>query len=56
MVASPFGLTCIGIREDRGRMSAIGSDVPRHLTMAYALLRHNGVELGKADYLGALQQ
>lgn len=27
-----------------------------HLTMAYALLRHNGVELGKADYLGALQQ
>ena len=26
-----------------------------HLTMAYALLRHNGVELGKADYLGALQ-
>lgn len=27
-----------------------------HLTMAYALLRHNGVELGKADYLGVLQQ
>lgn len=27
-----------------------------HLTTAYALLRHNGVELGKADYLGALQQ
>ena len=26
-----------------------------HLTTAYALLRHNGVELGKADYLGALQ-
>ena len=24
-----------------------------HLSMAYALLRHNGVELGKADYLGA---
>ena len=23
-----------------------------HLTMAYALLRHNGVELGKADYMG----
>ena len=27
-----------------------------HMTTAYALLRHNGVELGKADFLGALQQ
>jgi uncharacterized protein len=25
-----------------------------HLTMTYALLRHNGVELGKQDFLGAL--
>lgn len=25
-----------------------------HLTMAYALLRHNGVALGKMDYLGAM--
>ena len=25
-----------------------------HVTTAYALLRHNGVELGKADYLGQL--
>ncbi|WP_223643522.1 DUF1993 family protein [Corallococcus sp. EGB] len=25
-----------------------------HLTHAYALLRHNGVNLGKADYLGTL--
>jgi hypothetical protein len=24
-----------------------------HVTTAYALLRHNGVELGKMDYLGA---
>ena len=23
-----------------------------HITTAYALLRHNGVDLGKADYLG----
>jgi hypothetical protein len=23
-----------------------------HVTTAYALLRHNGVELGKSDYLG----
>jgi hypothetical protein len=22
-----------------------------HVNMAYAILRHNGVELGKADYL-----
>ena len=26
-----------------------------HLTTAYALLRHNGVELGKMDFLGALK-
>ncbi len=25
-----------------------------HVTTAYALLRHNGVELGKGDYLGTL--
>ena len=25
-----------------------------HVTMTYALLRHNGVDLGKGDYLGAL--
>ena len=25
-----------------------------HLNMAYAILRHNGVELGKKDYLGGL--
>jgi len=25
-----------------------------HVTTAYALLRHNGVELGKGDFLGAL--
>jgi hypothetical protein len=23
-----------------------------HLTTAYAILRHNGVEVGKKDYLG----
>ncbi len=26
-----------------------------HITTAYALLRHNGVELGKADYLGNMK-
>jgi hypothetical protein len=25
-----------------------------HMTMAYAILRHNGVELGKMDYIGGL--
>ena len=25
-----------------------------HLTTAYAILRHNGVELGKSDFIGAL--
>jgi hypothetical protein len=25
-----------------------------HMTAAYAILRHNGVELGKADFIGAL--
>lgn len=25
-----------------------------HLTAAYAILRHNGVQLGKADYIGTL--
>ena len=25
-----------------------------HFTMAYALLRHNGVDLGKRDYIGKL--
>ncbi len=27
-----------------------------HVTTTYALLRHNGVELGKMDFLGAVQQ
>lgn len=27
-----------------------------HLSHAYALLRHNGVDVGKRDYLGALSQ
>ena len=26
-----------------------------HLTTAYALLRHNGVDLGKADFLGTMK-
>jgi uncharacterized protein len=30
-------------------------DVYFHMVIAYALLRHNGVPLGKADYLGKLE-
>ncbi len=26
-----------------------------HITVAYSLLRHNGLEIGKADYLGKIQ-
>ena len=25
-----------------------------HATMAYAILRHNGVQLGKMDYIGSM--
>ena len=27
-----------------------------HVTTAYAILRHNGVELGKADYLAGARR
>jgi len=27
-----------------------------HLTTAYAILRHNGMKIGKRDYLGTLSQ
>ena len=26
-----------------------------HISIAYAILRHNGLDIGKADYLGAIQ-
>ena len=34
---------------------AVTSLLP-HLMTAYALLRHNGIPVGKRDYLGALSQ
>lgn len=37
LVKSPFGLTCMGIREDRVRMQALGAPVMKHLTVAYAV-------------------
>lgn len=39
-----------------GRDYLLGFVLPNlyfHVTTAYAILRHNGVELGKADYMGA---
>jgi hypothetical protein len=39
----------------KGRQYLLGHAVPNfyfHLTTAYALLRHGGVELGKRDFLG----
>lgn len=50
IVASPFGLGCIGVREDRGRMAALGTDVPRHLAQAYAI---GGAFAGGAGALSA---
>lgn len=39
----------------KGMQFLLGYAVPNfyfHVTMAYAILRHNGVEIGKRDYLG----
>lgn len=41
----------------KGRPYLLQQAVPNfyfHLTTAYAILRHNGVELGKRDFLGAV--
>ncbi len=37
IMRSAFGLTCVGIREDRVRMSAMGCDVVGHQRLVYAL-------------------
>ena len=37
LVASPFGLACLGIKSDAARMAALGCDVPRHLSTIYAI-------------------
>ncbi|WP_409278489.1 DUF1993 domain-containing protein [Pseudomonas defluvii] len=40
-----------------GQDYLLGFAIPNfyfHLTTAYGILRHNGVEIGKADYLGSL--
>ncbi|HEX3995131.1 MAG TPA: DUF1993 family protein [Acetobacteraceae bacterium] len=35
-------------------LQVIVPNVYFHLSMAYAILRHNGVELGKMDFLGPM--
>lgn len=50
LVRSPFGLTCIGIREDRERMASVGCRVNRHLTIVYAI---GGALAGLAGALSA---
>jgi branched-chain amino acid transport system permease protein len=47
---SPFGLTCVGIREDRTRMLALGSPVAGILTRAYMV---GGAIAGVAGALSA---
>ena len=45
------------VREFTGQSLLLGNSLPNfyfHLTTAYAILRHNGVDVGKRDYLGAL--
>lgn len=50
LVRSPFGLTCVGIREDRERMASLGCRVSRHLTIVYAI---GGALAGVAGALSA---
>ncbi len=48
-----------GILNFRGQTYLLDFVLPNfhfHVTTAYNILRHNGVELGKTDYLGAPQQ
>ena len=45
-----------GERRFKGMQYLLGHAYPNfyfHVTTAYAILRHNGVELGKKDYIGA---
>lgn len=51
--------TRTGSQDFDGQTYLLGFALPNfyfHVTTAYAILRHNGVELGKLDYIGAPQQ
>ena len=60
-VSEDTGKTVPTFMDDTKGMSAVNyaadvivPDVHFHMVIAYALLRHNGVPLGKSDYLGKL--
>ncbi|MEC5396861.1 DUF1993 domain-containing protein [Uliginosibacterium sp. H1] len=47
-----------GTRQFTGQSYLLGHALPNlffHTTTAYAIARHNGVEIGKADYLGRVE-
>lgn len=50
ITASPFGLTCRGLKEDRVRMTSIGTPVFQHLLAVYSL---SGMIAGVAGALSA---
>jgi branched-chain amino acid transport system permease protein len=50
LMRSPFGLTCVGIREDRTRMASLGCEVTRQLAIVYAI---GGAFAGVAGALSA---
>lgn len=50
LAASPFGLTCVGIREDRVRMASLGTRVAGHLSALYVIA---GAFAGMAGALSA---
>jgi hypothetical protein len=44
-----------GTREFTGQSMLLGNSLPNfyfHCTTAYDILRHNGIELGKRDFMG----
>ena len=44
------------VREFTGQSLLLGNSLPNfyfHCTTAYDILRHNGLEIGKRDYMGA---
>ena len=52
------GQTLLGARQGhRRRGLPAADDIPNtffHIAMAYAILRHNGVDVGKMDFLGPI--
>ena len=49
---SPAWMQGKGLRGDRYLLEVAIPNFFFHVTTAYAILRHNGVELGKMDYIG----